>query len=487
VPTIDLNQCFPVAKDGSRTPLPKQKQFLDAALSEAESRAYAKFVRYVGGIGSGKTLIGCTTMLHMAVLRPGDYLVARQYMPELKDTTYKTFMEVCPPELIKEVRVADMVVKVHCVGGGVSTILFRGLEEPDKLRSLNLNAFYIDEANQVSEAAFMLLQGRLRGRFWRKGLVTMNPGGHDWTWRWFVKKDHIASPEVRRLFLNIRAPSTENIHLPDGYIDTLVAAWSEDRIRREIEGSDDSFEGQIYSEFNRAVHVIKPFRIPDDWTIRIGADDGYRNAAAWIYAAISPEGDVYVWDEFYQKEWLIEEICRTGKVVNMQHLPSAYSKLRGRKVEQMRMDPAAKQVRNGLNNWDIYLRHLPSGFPMLEAQKSVQTGIERVKAYLKPDARGKPRLYVFDTCVNLLDEITQYRWAERPAGLQGKFNEREEPVKVNDHLMDSLRYMIMTCPEPVTKKLDPIAHLKHGSSERMLYNELQELKKGRKSSDPFGG
>jgi phage terminase large subunit len=484
---IDLNQAFPEGKDGSRRPLPKQRQFLDALLDE--SPGAPKYVRYVGGIGSGKTLIGCISMIHMAVLRPGDYLIARQFMPELKDTTYKTFLEVCPRELIAEIRVADMVVKLRNIEGGISTIFFRGLEEPDKLRSMNLNAFYIDEANQVTEAAFLLLQGRLRGKYWRKGFLTMNPGGHDWSWAWFSSKVRIKDERIKKLFLNIRAPSTENVHLPDGYIDTMMATWSSERIKREIMGSEDSFEGMIYPEFDRSIHVIKPFRIPDDWTIRIGMDDGYRNPAAWIYGAICPDGDLYIWAEFYRKEWLIEEICgkkkkrdeKTGEV-----LPSAMDILGNRKVEQARLDTAAKQVKNGQSNWNLYLENLPSTFPLMEAQKSVQTGIERVKSYMKPDGHGKPRLYIFDTCTNLLEEIAQYKWAERPVGQQGKANEKEEPHKVNDHACDALRYLVMTCPEPTPKVDSKRDKLKEGSLERSLYDELQLLKRPRRGGDPFG-
>lgn len=474
MPIIDLSLAFPEGRDGSRQPLPKQRQFLDALLDEGTLAP--KYCRYVGGIGSGKTLIGCISMIHMAVLKPGDYLIARQYMPELKDTTYKTFLEVCPPELIAEVRVADMVVKLRTqVKGVLSTVFFRGLEEPDKLRSLNLNAFYIDEANQVSETAFLLLQGRLRGKGWRKGFLTMNPGGHDWSWSWFSSKNKIKDEAIKRLFLNIRAPSQENVHLPDGYIDTMLATWSEDRIKREIMGSEDSFEGQIFDEFDRAIHVIKPFRIPDTWTRRIGMDDGYRNEAAWIYGAIDPDGDLYIYREYYEKEKLVEEICKENKVLWGQ----------GEKFEQCRMDPAAKQIKNGKNNWDIYLMNLPNGFPMLEANKSVSTGIDRVKTYLKPDSRGKPRLYIFDTCVNTLDEIAQYQWDTQPVGQQGKKNEKEQPRKVHDHAMDALRYLCMTMPEATAKQPDPLSKL--GSLERALFKDLTRLKQGTSNSDPFGG
>lgn len=419
-------------------------------------------------------MIGCISMLHMAVLRPGDYLIARQFMPELKDTTYKTFLEICPPELIAEVRVADMIVRVHNVAGGKSTIFFRGLEEPDKLRSMNLNAWYIDEANQVTETAFLLLQGRLRGKYWRKGFITQNPGGHDWAWAWFSSKNRISDERVKRLFLNIRAPSLENVHLPDGYIDTMLATWSSDRIKREIMGDEDSFEGMIYSEFDRSIHVIKPFRIPDDWTRRIGMDDGYRNEAAWIYGAIDEEGDLYVYREYYKKGRTVDEICKDNKAMWTA----------GEKFEQAKMDTAAKQVKNGKNNWDTYLENLPSTFPMSEANKSVATGIDRVKQYLKPDSRGKPRLYIFDTCENLLDEIAQYKWAERPVGQQGKANEKEEPHKFHDHAMDALRYLVMTLPEPAPKAVDRTKDM--NQVQRAVFQELQELKRPRSGHDPFG-
>src|SRR3990167_1293819 len=157
--TIDLNNCFPLGLDGSKKPLPKQQTFLDKALNPNEF----KYVAYVGGVGSGKTLIGCITVLSWAVMYPGDYLVCRQFFPELKMTTYKTFLDICPPELIVENRIADMVIRIKGIDGKISNVYFRPSEEPDKFRSLNLTGYFLDEANQISEEAFMLLQGRLRG------------------------------------------------------------------------------------------------------------------------------------------------------------------------------------------------------------------------------------------------------------------------------------------------------------------------------------
>jgi PBSX family phage terminase large subunit len=469
---LNLNDCFPTGRDGKRSPLPKQKLFLEEALGKKY-----KYIRYSGGIGSGKTMIGCITMLHLAVLKRGDYLIGRQFMPELKSTTWKQFHEICPPELIVEKRVADMETVIRTVDGGVSTIMFRGLEEPDKLRSLNICAFLIDEAAQVSESAFMLLQGRLRGPHWRKGLIVQNPGGRDWSWRWHVKQDHIVNPEIKKLFFNIRAPSTENVHLPDGYIDTMLASWSKERIEREIMGSDDTFEGMVYTEFDRSVNVVKPFRLPDTWAKRVGIDHGFRNPAAWIYGALDHDGNMYVYREYYQKEKIIEDICKDNRRL-----------IGDEKIEQARIDPSVKATRGatGKSDYDVYLEHLPNGFPLLMAQNDVTSGIDRVKSYMRPDKTGRPRLYIFDTCTNLIDEILQYKWEEQISSRQGKVNDKEKPVKNNDHAVDAMRYLMMTAPDiTAAPKKDAAAHLKYGTIERALYEELQEFKSPPKR-DPFG-
>jgi phage terminase large subunit len=479
--TIDLNACFPLSADGTRQPLPKQQEFLNSLLDPNGP----KYVLYAGGIGSGKTLIGCIAMLTMAVLYPGDYLICRQFFPELKITTLKTFLEICPKELIAEYRVADGIVKIRSTGGRLSNIIFRQLEEPDKLRSLNLSGFYIDESSQVSEAAFLLLQGRLRGNGLRKGFCTTNPNGHDWQYGWFVKQDHLKTEAAKKRFKLIKAPSTENVHLPDGYVQSMMESWSEDRIQREIMGSFDAFEGQVYHEFRRDVHVIKPFVIPDTWTKIIGADHGYRNPAAFLWAAVDYDDNIYVYREFYEREWLIEEIVK-GKPKD--NLPGILSMSRGERIDGIYIDPSTRNRRgsNGLSDWDAYTEHLPGGLTLIPAQNDKTSGIDRVKSFLKINPRtNKPRLFVFDTCVNLIDEMARYRYAEIPQQRQGRVAEKEEPMKVDDHACDALRYLLMSRPEPPKENPSETA-FKPGTIEHHLFTDVQRWKKP-KPGDPLAG
>ena len=58
-------------------------------------------------------------------------------------------------------------------------------------------------------------------------------------------------------------------------------------------------------------------------------------------------------------------------------------------------------------------------------------GITKVQDYLKIQGDGKPRLTVDPSCVNTINEFESYVWKEN----------KDEPVKDNDHAMDALRYL----------------------------------------------
>lgn len=481
---INLNNCFPLGKDGKRAPLPKQQEFLSAVLD----RNGPKFVAYYGGYGSGKSLILCITMICQAVLYGGEYVIAREFMPELRRTTFKLFLELLPKELLIEHRVADAEVHIKAAGGKKAIVYFVGLDSPGKLDSLTLSGAAIDESSQVSEEAFLKLQGRLRHPTGlRKLLLAGNPKGHDWVYRYFIKQDMFATPNERTLYRLIVAPTTENFHLAADYVQSMLSSYSKERIQRDIMGSFDSFEGQVYGEFNRAVHVVRPFRIPDEWPRIIGADHGYTNPACFLWGAVDYNGALWIYREFYQSEWIIEEIVK-GKYVNGAYKKGILELMERPELKQLEgafIDPSTRAVRSqtGVSDWDTYLEHLPPTFPLFMAKNDVSSGIDKVKSFLKPNERtGKPSIYIFDTCGALLDELSEYRYQELGPGQEGKVNQRETPRKYHDHACDALRYMVASRPDaPVVTKKAP----QYPTLETALQKELRELKRPTQS-DPFG-
>ena len=84
--------------------------------------------------------------------------------------------------------------------------------------------------------------------------------------------------------------------------------------------------------------------------------------------------------------------------------------------------------------------------PTSQAQKERWSGIQRVKQYLQLREaddketwpRGKPRIFVFRTCANMIKEFKSYRW---------KPETDSDVIKLGDDAMDDLRYYISTRPE----------------------------------------
>lgn len=491
---IDLNRyIFPEDQNGNCAPLPKQQQFMDLAGDPNGP----KVIGYFGGVGSGKSVTLCGTILGQCVQYGGEWVISRLYMPELRRTTMKTFLEMIPPELLVEHRIADAEVKIKSISGKPATVYFVGLDEPTKLLSLNLSGAGIDEGSEVPEEAFLLLLNRLRNKNGlRKLLVVGNPRGHNWVYKYLVAKKNLKNPEAYHM---IHAPSTENKHLPDGYVQGMLDTYSPERIKRDVMGSFESFEGQVYTEYDRSLHVVRPFVIPNNWSRHIRIDHGFKNPASVGFYAISPDGDVYKYREIYVREWLISEIVNGNQKLKKEGKEwRGISQFVGTNVssyQTVKIDPSTKQ-RNGIKGesaYDEYVRNwnkdLPDAMPPIQlAKNDVVVGIDRVKQYLKPHPKsGKPSLFFFDTCVETLEEIGTYRYPELRPSEQGNKSEKENPVKIHDHAMDEMRYMVVDLPErykPLQDEID--RHKKYTAAEIRMQDEYQKLLQPKEGKDPFG-
>jgi PBSX family phage terminase large subunit len=443
-------------------PLPKQEKFLYFI----EDRPDIKFIWYCGGFGSGKSFIGSHAVIRHAMANPkGRTLIARQTMVDLKATTMKTFFEVLDPRLKLKWNKTESLLTL--ING--HEIYFWGLDNIEKLKSLEIGMFWIDEVNEVAELTFNVLKGRLRNKNHKKrlGILTSNSEGKNWTYKQFVLGKGVRTQEDLEKYRIIKAPSNENTYLPEDYLDVLNS-YTGDLFERYVKASWNVFEGQIFPDFHREIHVIKAFAIPEEWKKIGGIDHGERNPSTFLWCAITGQGDLVFYREYKKEGEFVDK-----HVVNIKELN------KDEELEYIEIDPSTKSVRGASGRKvdteykEEWLKTFGKIMPLRYANNDVSAGISRVHKYLRIDPgkkhistkkQGAPRIYVFDTCPQLIDELEGYKW--KKISTTDENDPKEAPRKKDDHLVDPMRYIVMSRPD-----------IKQASAIKTATTEKEERKK----------
>lgn len=400
----------------------------------------AKYRLYVGGMGSGKTRAGCAEAIKQALEQPGTLgLIGRQTYGSLTDTTMRVFFEILPPQLIAKWNKNEN----HLYLRNGSEIIFRALEPGEgwqKLQSLEVAWFYIDEASETPEEVYLILKGRLRQGKAKRLLawLTSNPNGRDWLWKHFVARQR----EDHSYF---HATTLDNPTLPKDYVGDLLATYPEAWVQRFIFGEFNTFEGQVFPEFEESVHLIDdidPRTFDPDhslsWEIVRAIDHGRTNPTACLWGAFDGDGTGYIYREYYKSNDIVSS-----------HAQAINALSEGERVSYTIIDPSAK-ARGPTNNRSVIDEYADFKIYAQPGNNDVMAGINRVSEYLKFERGQKgevvkpPRLYICRRCFNLVRELGQYRWQQLRPGQE--LNEPEKPVKHDDHTVDALRYMLMTRP-----------------------------------------
>jgi phage terminase large subunit len=460
-------------RNGRWMPLPRQEKFLYAP---------NKFGLYVGGVGSGKTMCGCYKSIMKSIEHPGGQgLIGAQVYPQLRDATMHTFWEICPEKLMYKGSKEKAFNKSEgiLIMNNEHQILFRPLDDESKLRSLNLVWFWIDEASEVAEDIFLMLQSRLRSMkgysSWiddennepaHQGWVTTNPAGKDWLWKIFVA-------EADEDYFWVNAPTRENKYLPKGFEAGLRKKWNAQWISRFLDGSFDAFEGQIYPDFDVKIHCTIPYphfedhhhRIPEGWHIIVSLDHGVTNPTAIGLFVVDPYNRVLLIDEIYENnkptiyyaQKIREMLVNWG--VTQQH------------VSDWLIDPSTRGQR-GMEGRAVIDEYADHGIFFRPANNQVQAGILQTVEYLMPDPLSEPfpnmpSLLIHPRCKNSIRELGGYKWKPRTAA--SHVNDPEEPLKKDDHTCDMIRYTTMTRPKiTLGKFINPFESVKQARGEFSL-------------------
>lgn len=331
---------------------------------------------------------------------------------------------------------------------GTSEIWFKAYEQGrESFQAVALDYAHFDE--QYSEPIFIETTSRIgpgRKMEFADALTPLNPSP------WLEKRTSIEVPATDDVFyFPLDDNRTEWGGFIDGQlIDATIENWPpEARDTRRL-GRWGSYVGQIFKSFDRAAHVVSAekekrccFLAQRAMPLAIGGLDwGGSNPFCFLWACRLPhlDNDWYVFDELYWR----------------------YRDKGGRRLAEL-----ADDIRKQTEQWKtrlarVWADHDPTnayefqhaGVQTMPARKVgdadeiSRAGIEDIQSLLNPREhlsnadwpKGRPRLHIAERCKNLIHEMQMYRWAE--VADPTKRDPRDQPVKVDDHAVDALRYLI---------------------------------------------
>jgi len=245
-------------------PLPSQKAF---------HASPARFKGFSGPIGCGKSQALCQEAIRLSYLNPGRMgLLGAPTYPMLRDATQATLLELLGANAIPfEQNKAENTLTLKDTG---SRVLFRPVDEFERLRGTNLAWFGLDELTYTQEAAWLRLEGRLRDPRAKRlcGFAVWTPKGYDWVYRKFLA-ERVSGYET------VVAQPFENRYLlaeiPDFY-ERLKESYDERFYQQEVLGEYLNLTGgTVYQAFSRDKHVadleVDPLR-PLLWTLDFNVD-----------------------------------------------------------------------------------------------------------------------------------------------------------------------------------------------------------------------
>lgn len=397
-----------------------------------------------GAAGTGKS-VGALMKVHLAMLQNprARSLVARKTHASLTASTLVTFRQNVAAEalsagLVKYYGGSGSEPAAYRYANG-SALVVGGLDRPSRLLSTEYDLALVDEATETTAEDIDTIVTRLRhGRLsYQQLLMCTNPAGPS-----HHLKARADAGRARMLY-------SKHEDNPRMYRD---GAWTEYgltylerletltgvRYQRMRWGKWVAAEGLVYPDWNPAVHLVD--RLPpgsETWTRWWGIDFGYSNPFVVLCFAEDPDGRLWLYRQVYFTHRLVEDHAK--KLLAIVAPNGVWKEPKPRAI-------VADHDAEDRATWEKHF-----GMSTVPARKSVSDGVQAMQTRLRVQPDGKTRLYVVRDCLVerdpalveakkptcFEDEIAEYVWPQ-----DVKPDKRENPVKENDHAMDTGRYVV---------------------------------------------
>jgi len=393
----------------------------------------------------GKSVLARSIVLNWATENPGLYWIVSPTYAMARDIHWKQGYNLeIPQNWIAKKNEVDLEIVLKKTN---SRIALKSAELPDRLRGVGLNGLVVDEI------AFLREWGRIWDEALRPALTDnqapavfiSTPRGYNHFYELWLKGQK-EDPEWK----SWKFTTYDNPFISKEEIEKARQELDEDTFAQEYLAEFKKFTGLVYKDFSREKHLIEPMELQPNWTYYRAIDFGWASPTAVIFAAITDKGELIVWDEIYQAGLQTPDLAQLIK-----------QKSEGKTFVNTVADSAQMADIEELRRY---------GFMVNPISKTSGSKEEDWMAFRIRKVAEKLRngtLKIFKNCQNLVFEFENYQYHEVREGSQV----REVPLKINDHLLDALSYLVCSLPERVEPTFEEVSFEVVNPAEKLFDDE----------------
>jgi phage terminase large subunit-like protein len=240
----------------------------------------------------------------------------------------------------------------------------------------------------------------------------------------------------------------DNPHINKEAFERLTLTMSEEEKKTRRSGVYISHTGLVYGEsFSRDRNVIPDIVrssrfviLKNEWSHFQTMDFGYNGFTAILFCAYNTDGMVIVYDEIYKNKTLIADLATEWKSRRISL---------GIETQYVVGDPAIRST-SPIKGTSVQSEFGEQGIYIGLGNNDVNPGIMLCQRMFK-----EQQLIISSRCHNLLAELNKYRWDRHLTKARDRKNQKEVPIKKDDHACDALRYGMMSRPVRFEEVKDP--------------------------------
>lgn len=301
----------------------------------------------VGGYGSSKSYHIALKLILKCLEEKRKVLVVREVFDTIRDSCYDLLVEILEElDLVgtgkRKVRCTTSPMTIKFPNG--SRIIFKGMDKPTKLKSINgVSIVWLEECSEIKYAGYKELLGRLRHPdLSLHFILSTNPvGTENWVYQHFFKRvdedgnEHITLDDnllykrrtiVKRGVYYHHSVADDNLFLPQSYIETLdqMKEYDPDLYRVARLGRFGLNGKRVLPQFEVAKSHKEVLRavssIPDKFRF-VGMDFGFEESYnAVLRLAVDDKNKyLYIYWEYYKNQMTDDKTAKELEAEGLNH------------------------------------------------------------------------------------------------------------------------------------------------------------------------